>query len=593
MTTSPFPEPQPPPWPHCGHGADEENPIGCPGILVRDYTRCLAHLADAERTEYLDSLSPGSDIDHRGTLFVGGPLDDILRTLDDSRLDGRHRSTPFSESLLDDILKALWDADAGKPKFGRADFRAATFTGDADFRAATFTGDADFRGADFTGAVNFSGTFFMRDAYFGGGASFGLPTGDDDWFLNYASFREAIFGGDANFKGAIFSGDAEFTRAVFEKELSFGPLLCRRDVLVSGAVFEAPVTMMVAARGVRCERARFKSTATLRLRYATVDLTDAVLSFPVAVTAHPAPFTTALGKTIPEKYLTVADSGVRVTSVRGVDAAHLVLTDTDLSDCLFSGAFHLDQLRLEGSCTFPPPPTGFHRWHRAVPYRWSRRRTLAEEHHWRALEANQSAPEPGQPLSPRNWRTGPHHPASDLTPAPEDVTAIYRQLRKAFEDGKNEPGAADFYYGEMEMRRHSRDAPASERWLLTAYWLLAGYGLRASRALVSLAVAIALTMLSLMLWGLPTRAPLPTATGTLDEHRITLSTNKPDLAIHGQLMTLPRADRAARVVMNSVIFRTSGQNLTRAGTYIEMASRLFEPILLLLAVLAIRNRVKR
>jgi DNA invertase Pin-like site-specific DNA recombinase len=31
---------------------------------------------------------------------------------------------------------------------------------------------------------------------------------------------------------------------------------------------------------------------------------------------------------------------------------------------------------------------------------------------------------------------------------------IYRALRKAQEDKKNEPGAADFYYGEMEMRRH-------------------------------------------------------------------------------------------------------------------------------------------
>ncbi|MFZ1177322.1 MAG: hypothetical protein WAO15_13855, partial [Mycobacterium sp.] len=30
---------------------------------------------------------------------------------------------------------------------------------------------------------------------------------------------------------------------------------------------------------------------------------------------------------------------------------------------------------------------------------------------------------------------------------------IYRDLRKGLEEAKNEPGAADFYYGEMEMRR--------------------------------------------------------------------------------------------------------------------------------------------
>ncbi|WP_406335645.1 hypothetical protein [Streptomyces sp. NBC_00203] len=45
--------------------------------------------------------------------------------------------------------------------------------------------------------------------------------------------------------------------------------------------------------------------------------------------------------------------------------------------------------------------------------------------------------------------------------------------------------------------------------------------------------------------------------------------------------------------MNSVIFRSSGQDLATAGTYTEMASRHFEPVLLGLAVLAVRGRVKR
>ena len=38
------------------------------------------------------------------------------------------------------------------------------------------------------------------------------------------------------------------------------------------------------------------------------------------------------------------------------------------------------------------------------------------------------------------------------------ITAIYRALRKGREDSKDEPGAVDFYYGEMEMRR-ARDRP--------------------------------------------------------------------------------------------------------------------------------------
>ncbi|MGA5143214.1 hypothetical protein [Streptomyces azureus] len=46
-------------------------------------------------------------------------------------------------------------------------------------------------------------------------------------------------------------------------------------------------------------------------------------------------------------------------------------------------------------------------------------------------------------------------------------------------------------------------------------------------------------------------------------------------------------------MINSVIFRSSGHDLTTTGTYAEMTSRLVEPILLGLAVLAVRSRVKR
>jgi hypothetical protein len=71
----------------------------------------------------------------------------------------------------------------------------------------------------------------------------------------------------------------------------------------------------------------------------------------------------------------------------------------------------------------------------------------------------------------------------------------------------DEPGAADFYYGEMEMRRHSQGWSRAERWLLQAYWLLSGYGLRASRALGWLALAMFITVLMLMGYGLPNQSP--------------------------------------------------------------------------------------
>lgn len=84
---------------------------------------------------------------------------------------------------------------------------------------------------------------------------------------------------------------------------------------------------------------------------------------------------------------------------------------------------------------------------------------------------------------------------------------MYRQLRKAREDSKDEPGAADFYYGEMEMRRRQLRYRRAERWLLQAYWSLSGYGLRAARALAWLVTAMIVSVFALTLWGCP--APIP------------------------------------------------------------------------------------
>jgi hypothetical protein len=64
------------------------------------------------------------------------------------------------------------------------------------------------------------------------------------------------------------------------------------------------------------------------------------------------------------------------------------------------------------------------------------------------------------------------------------VASIYRDLRRSLEAKSDMPGAADFYYGEMEMRRWSRSRVWLERALVWCYWLTCGYGLRAGRALL-------------------------------------------------------------------------------------------------------------
>ncbi|MGW0546241.1 pentapeptide repeat-containing protein [Streptomyces altiplanensis] len=688
--SQPSPEPSPPPrWAHCGEDASPERPFGCPGIHVPGHTLCLAHLADPDRDAYLVGLTPGADVDHRGTPFTRPLLDALLNAVRDPTTGHSHLGTALFESATFsgragfESVTFTGDAEfesvtftgeawfegatfSGRAGFGSvtftgeawfervtfrgnawfewatftrdAGFASATFTGNAEFRSATFTGNAWFEWATFTGNAWFkSATFkrvawfksatFRRDAWFKSAtfaddAEFGRATftgdagfdsvtfiGDamfvsvtfagstqfesatfrrDAWFKSAtfaddAWFERATFTGDAGFDSVTFIGDAMFESANFAEAAALGPFLCSGRVLLSGATFGGPVILSFAARRLECRRTRWSATAEIRLRYATVDFTHAVFEYPLTIAAEPDPFMLANGQHLAETALASAPgSGVRLASLRGVDAAHLVLADIDLSKCLFTGTVHLDQLRLEGACIFETTPHTMH-WRGWHPMWFTHRRTLVEEHYWRAR----------QPAAAPGWQAAPSG-ASHVGPV--QLAPVYRALRKAFEDGKHEPGAADFYYGEMEMRRHADDIPRSERSLLVAYWALSGYGLRASRALGWLAAAMLVTILLLMGFGLPDNAPQQEATGTVPSGggSVTFEIDKDDPRNPtGQRFTGERFEKALNLTLNSVVFRSSGQDLTTAGIYIEMTSRLTEPVLLGLAVLAVRNRVKR
>ncbi|MFD3521255.1 pentapeptide repeat-containing protein [Streptomyces sp. NPDC058653] len=614
--------------------------------------------------QLLDALTDGTTGHARlgkaifnGAVFTGDArFDDAVFTgnasFDEAVFTGDAR---FGEAVFTrdaDFVGAVFtrNADFNETTFtGSSRFNGATFARNADFEGATFTDHARFRGATFAGAARFgtasfttyadfegaifdSRAEFMRAAFSGyagfEGVTFALSAGFDEATFHSntnfkkaaftghaifyktafdfdAVFDEAVFAKEALFTGAVFhsdasftegvfysiarfdmvtvSGDAKFLKARFVEASRLGPLVSGGTVLLYGAVFGAPVTLEIAARKVNLRRVRWASTATLKLRYAEVDLDDTVLEYPATVTAHPKPFQGLHGP-VPEEPLTGQDAGVRLTSVSGVDTALLALYNIDLSGCRFAGAVHLDQLRIDGWCTFATTPPG---WGLRFPWRWSRRRTLAEEYDWRARSARRS----------HGWTASPQD-APELRPTA--LAALYRQLRKSLEDGKNEPGAADFYYGESEMRRHDKDSTfRAERILLTAYWALSGYGLRAGRALAWLGTTMTITVMALMLWGLPADDPKPRTTGRQAEagQELSLTTDTPDPRNPtGRLterVTSERFEKSLRVVINSVVFRSSGQHLTTAGTYTEMASRVTEPVLLGLAVLAIRNRVKR
>ncbi|MER6393128.1 pentapeptide repeat-containing protein [Streptomyces sp. NPDC001523] len=656
--TQPTPAPlsTPPLWSHCAQGAGPQDLVGCPGIRVPGHTACLTHLVDTDRNAYLTGLAPGSNINHSGTTFTPVLLSDLLNAVHDPVI-GRPRfgSAGFSAATFegDASFRAATfegDTDFRVATFkGDTDFTAATFERPAEFGSATFEGDAEFGSVTFKDAVGFhtaifesdvtflSATFeraasllwatFMGDAVFlaatfARGAAFTSATFKSSpvfasatfkgparfgsaafergaafraaTFEGPTSFSATIFKGDTdfvavafergvNFESAAFEGDIDFGSATFERAASLGPLVCAGRVVLSGAVFGRPVTLSFAARQLECRRTRWSSTAEIRLRYTRVDFAQAVFEYPLTIAAEVDPFLNPGGQQMAETlFATEPDATVRVASLRGVDAAHLVLSDVDLSECLFTGTVHLDQVRLEGACAFAAVPPGRH-WRGGLPVRFTQRRTLAEEHHWRA----------GQPAAVPGWNAS----ASGAGRAgPVQLAPVYRALRKAFEDGKHEPGAADFYYGEMEMRRHADDIPRGERSLLTAYWAMSGYGLRASRALGWLVACMLATVVLMMGFGLPQDDPKQRATGTVPAGggKVSFEIDKPDPQNPiGNRFTGKRFEKALRVTLNSVVFRSSGQDLTTAGTYIEMTSRLTEPVLLGLAILAVRNRVKR
>jgi hypothetical protein len=75
---------------------------------------------------------------------------------------------------------------------------------------------------------------------------------------------------------------------------------------------------------------------------------------------------------------------------------------------------------------------------------------------------------------------------------------------------------------------------------------------------------------------------------------LTMDAHNPRLTLPIQdRFTAERFDKALQMVLNSVVSRTSSQDLTTWGIYTEMVSRFTEPILLALAVLAVRSRIKR
>ncbi|MFI6372091.1 pentapeptide repeat-containing protein [Streptomyces sp. NPDC050546] len=518
------------------------------------------------------------DIDFSGAYFESANFSGIAQT----------GSLNFSEVTFNDFVtfegSQIKAATFHKAEFGQGRFWRADFTTSPRFSEANFLNHASFEGAHFRDGADFSK------------ARFAEVTFEDATFTGVAMFVETTFK-SGNFARVTFTHSLVCNLAYATEALSFGSCtfmghfvgpVRAQTIFMANVVFQKTVRIEAATEYLDLHRARFEAPAAFHVRHAVVEVADAHPSFPITIASHNECFTS--GTTQLREDFSQGESALgKVKSVRGLDAALIVLKDIDLRQCTFEGTYHLDQISLEGRCRFSFPPQEI-KWGKAwMPVRiWTLRKVLEDERAWRATA-------PDSALDRSGW-------GDSITPNgiadSQDISATYRQLRKALEDSLNEPGAADFYYGEMEMRRRDREISRSERGLLHVYWALSGYGLRASRSIGWLLSAMALTVLLMMGWGLPGASPKQEASGIIRPpgEKTTLVVDKADPAL-----TLPfkerysgkRLEKAGQVVLNSVVFRSSGQDLTTVGTWIEMISRFTEPILLGFAALAIRGRIKR
>ncbi len=562
-------------WPRCRLSPD----TNCNGAQIAPFGRCLAHLTGTELDQFLSQRGPGSDLDARGT--------------------------DIGELLLGRLVTTFGVGQFG-PVFGTARFSQAQFTGAVLLSGARFTGDAWFDGARFGGDAMFAGAGFggnavFTDAEFGAGALFtdrasfrkeavfdgarfaGTAHFDDAGFDGSAGFSGAWFGGDTILAGARFGKSAQFTGAAFDKAGHLGPLAAGVGLILDAAVFGQPVLIEAAAATVSLRRATF-ADATLRLRYAAIDLDHATSAGRFTLTGAVEPFTVpgdgaSRRSPVDESALTGAarDAGPSLLRMRGVDASRVALVNVNLSRCRFADAHNLDQLHFEGHRSRFADPPGFLRVARIPVWHYTNRQIIADEWDWRAQRRRVA------------WNPQPGERCQALEP--ERLLTLYRQLRKALEDAKNEPGAADFYYGEMEMRRRASTTPAGERFLLALYWALSGYGLRSIRALSALVIVLALATAGFATIGFA---------GSANITYLPVGPAHPGAAVAYRQTTVsgPRPGWLGAFIYSvdsstSLLSSSQSQPLTGIGNAVQILLKLLGPLFVGLALLAVRNRVKR
>jgi uncharacterized protein YjbI with pentapeptide repeats len=495
------------------------------------------------------------------------------------------RGVVANESILRDALGAARIRDATFKR--QISLAGAEVVAPLHFANVIFESPFDFNGAIFTATFEFRGCRFKKELY---GAFAFFNAGPPSWrecafdrqvTLSYAhaarvsiGLEQCVFdeglmadgiGGPLLMRGSAFKGAVSLVNASasavvmdeatleghldlegaslqglhaenarFHRVFQIGPAVVKHCYL-SRAVFRARVRMEIQSEDLTLRGAVFEGGGTVFLKEGEVSLEQ------VSVGRH----------------LLVAGPAERgslplVRSIRDADAGSMTFSQVSMKECIFYGAHNLAALTLESTVELPATPKFFS----------TRRRCIADEILWRISRGGVLAV-PWRSLTRDMWKGGGSARPDPEPPAPDQIETVYRELRRGRESRSDQPGGADFYYGEMEMRRLNSSGPLADRFAVGLYWLLSGYGLRAARPLGMLFALLLASTVLLRRFGFPSGA-VDWATAALFSLRYVL----PGM-------------------------RRSPVALTPLGEGIEIAIGFFGPALLALFVLALRGRVKR
>jgi hypothetical protein len=580
-------------WPKCS----EE---GCDGIEI-DEGCCLAHVSSAGRAEFLNDVRMGHrTLDLRGTTIDAQLFEELLET---RALKGR-----FAEWGPVDFSFATIEV-------GRGDFSWTAFNGRCAFMHTEFAGSADFSNCEFRGDAYFeceTTTFFrISECTFEETVSVMGSCGGN--FLCEGATCRALFlmdgfrvGGDAavhrtSFEGRMViynvevDGHAEFSGSSWHE-----PVETPYEVATGGWLvldeceFLKPAHWKPQVEVVSCVGTIFRDAATVAVKDCDVLLDRSMFAGPARVIAEDAAQRRrgriGLSASTLSELEDTADAQApppasmpRIVSVRRADLTNVFLTDVDASECRFFDAAAIDRLRWTNVELGSAPPGRARRAVIAEERDWRRRRKIAP-----GWEAGTATPAWLEDPAQRILSTADLEPVEQLSAA--NVAELYRQLRKGREDAKDTPGAADFYYGEMEMRRHAARRISGERLILGAYWAVSGYGLRASRAVLSLVVVLLLAAYGMSAVGFcdPDAPFAEVESGGTNCVRNEGETALPSLADAFSLDTVTYTLGTAVAVVGGPT-----ASLTSEGQAIRVAIRILAPLLIALALLAVRGRVKR